>query len=148
MDNAVLDQSLPQADPQLAEVHKRYSRARLDALSMNSASAPALRRWLAARLGPVLPRRPEAAEALGTSERTLARRLGEQGKTFEGLLDELRRERALQAVADTSAPLSEIAESLAFAELSTFYRAFRRWTGMPPIRWRKQQDHRPDQRTN
>lgn len=137
VDNAVLDQSLPQADPQLAQVHKRYTKARLAALSMNSASTPEIQRWLAARLGPVLPRRAHAAEALGISERTLARRLREQGQTFDGLLDDVRRERALQAVVDTGAALPEIAESLGFAEVSTFYRAFRRWTGLPPVRWRK-----------
>ena len=97
-----------------------------------------MRQWIAARLGPVLPRRAEAAEALGVSERTLARRLREQEQTFEGLLDEVRRERALQAVAEASVSLSEIAESLGFAEASTFYRAFKRWTGLPPARWRKQ----------
>ncbi|MFO8141193.1 MAG: AraC family transcriptional regulator [Marinobacter sp.] len=138
MDNTVLDQALPQADPQLAQVHKRYTRARLAALSMNSASVPELRRWLAARLGPVLPRRADAAEVLGISERTLARRLRTQGQTFDDLLDDVRRERALQAVTETAAAMPEIAESLGFAEVSTFYRAFRRWTGLPPVRWRKQ----------
>lgn len=137
VENTVLDQPLPQADPQLAQVHERYTTARLAALSINNASVPEIRRWLSARLGPVLPRRANAAEALGISERTLARRLHEQGQTFDRLLDEVRREKALQAVADTTSSLPEIAEALGFAEVSTFYRAFRRWTGLPPVRWRK-----------
>ncbi|SFN29403.1 AraC family transcriptional regulator [Marinobacter pelagius] len=138
VENTVLDQPLPQADPQLAQVHERYTSARLKALTMNSASVAELQRWLAARVGPVLPRRADAAEVLGISERTLARRLRDQGHTFDGLLDEVRRQKALQAVAETSAALPEIAESLGFAEVSTFYRAFKRWTGSPPVRWRKQ----------
>ena len=138
IDNSVLDQPLPQADPQLAQVHERYTNARLAAISINSASVPEIRRWLTARIGPVLPRRSDAAEALGISERSLARRLREQGQTFDGLVDDVRREKALQAVADSSSSLPEIAEALGFAEVSTFYRAFRRWTGMPPVRWRKQ----------
>ncbi|MBD3639979.1 MAG: AraC family transcriptional regulator ligand-binding domain-containing protein [Marinobacter sp.] len=137
VENTVLDQPLPQADPQLAQVHERYTSARLAALTMSSASVPEIQRWLGARTGPVLPRRSEAAEALGISERTLARRLREQGHTFDGLLDEVRRQKALHAVAETSATLPEIAESLGFAEVSTFYRAFKRWTGSPPVRWRK-----------
>ena len=137
VDNAVLDQPLPQADPELAQVHERYTTARLTALSINSASVPEIRRWLMARLGPSLPRRAEAAEALGISERTLARRLQEQEQTFDTLLDDVRREKALHAVADTTTTLPEIAEALGFAEVSTFYRAFRRWTGLPPVRWRK-----------
>lgn len=137
LDNAVLDQPLPQADPELAQVHERYTTARLAALSINSASVPEIRRWLMARMGPTLPRRVEAAEALGISERTLARRLREQGQTFDALLDDVRREKALQAVGDTTTTLPEIAEALGFAEVSTFYRAFKRWTGSPPVRWRK-----------
>ncbi|MGF2736174.1 AraC family transcriptional regulator [Marinobacter sp. DUT-1] len=139
VDNSVLDQPLPQADPQLAQVHERFTSARLAALTMSSASVAELQRWLAARVGPVLPRRGDAASALGISERTLARRLREQGQSFEGLLDQARCRKALQAVAETSASLPEIAESLGFAEVSTFYRAFKRWTGSPPVRWRKRQ---------
>lgn len=138
VDNSVLDRPLPQADPQLAQVHERYSSSRLAALSIDSASVPEVRRWLTARMGPVLPRRAEAAEALGISERTLARRLREQNQTFDRLLDETRRDHALQAVAESTTALSEIAEALGFAEVSTFYRAFRRWTGLPPVQWRKQ----------
>lgn len=138
MDNAMLDQPLPQADPQLALVHERHTAARLTELSMSSVTVAQMRQWIEARLGPNLPRRAVAAEALGISERTLARRLAEQGDTFDGLLDDIRRTRALQAVAETRVPLPVIAESLGFAEISTFYRAFRRWTGSPPVRWRKQ----------
>lgn len=139
VDNAVLDQPLPQADPQFAQMHEQYAAARLAALGLSGVSAPELRQWLSAHIGPRVPRRAQAAHALGISERTLARRLGEQGQTFDGLLDDVRRELALQAVADPERALVDIAQSLGFAESSTFYRAFRRWTDMPPARWRGRQ---------
>jgi len=138
VDNAVLDRPLPQADAQLAQVHEQYTATRLAALAIDSVSAPDVLQWLRLQLGPQVPRRAQAAQELGVSERTLARRLGEQGQTFEGLLDEARRELALQAVADPRQALLDIAQSLGFAEASTFYRAFCRWTGMPPVRWRRQ----------
>jgi AraC-like DNA-binding protein len=137
VDNAELDRPLPQADPQLAQVHEQYTAARLAALGIHSISAIAVRQWLSTRLGPQMPRRAQVARALGVSERTLARRLAEQGQTFEGLLDDVRREYALQAVAAPTQALADIAQTLGFAESSTFYRAFQRWTGMPPGRWRK-----------
>lgn len=143
VDNAVLDQSLPQADPQLARMHEQFTSARLAALGASSASSPDLRQWLMVHMGPRVPRRLQAAHALGVSERTLARRLAEQGQTFDGLLDDVRRELALQAVADPDRALVDIAQSLGFAEASPFYRAFRRWTGMPPARWRRQRSTRP-----
>lgn len=139
VDNTLLDQPLPQADPQLAQMHEHYTAARLAALGIDSISAPDVRQWLVVHMGPQVPRRAQAAQALGVSERTLARRLGEQGQTFEKLLDDVRRELALQAVADPERTLADIAQSLGFAEASTFYRAFNRWTGMPPARWRRQQ---------
>ena len=46
---------------------------------------------------------------------------------------------AMQAVTDKERPLADIAQSLGFAEPSAFCRAFRRWTGTPPARWRRQQ---------
>ena len=138
IDNRVLDTPLPQADPRLARAHEEFSATRLAELSLHGLSVPALRRWLRARMGPRAPRRADAAQALGISERTLARRLYEQGQTFDSLLDDVRREMALQAVADSQHSLADIAQALGFAESSTFYRAFRRWTGMSPGRWRRQ----------
>lgn len=138
VDNALLDRPLPHADAQLAQVHEQVTATRLAALGMNGVDAAELRQWLARHPGPQLPRRADVARVLGVSERTLARRLGEQGHVFEGLLDDVRRERALAAVADPERPLADIARALGFAEPSTFYRAFRRWTGMPPARWRRQ----------
>lgn len=136
VDNEVFDNPLPQADPQLAKMHEQYTSARLADLAMNQVSADDLRQWLVARMGPQLPRRIQAAQTLGMSERTLARRLREQGHTFEGLVDDVRREMALQAVAAPERALADIALALGFAETSTFYRAFQRWTGMAPGRWR------------
>lgn len=139
VDNRLLDRPLPQADAQLARVHEQYSAARLAALGADGIPATDLHQWLATHMGPQVPRRARAARAMGVSERTLARRLGEQGQTFDKLLDDVRRELALQAVADKERALADIAQSLGFAEPSTFCRAFRRWTGMPPGRWRRQQ---------
>lgn len=140
--NDTLEQPLPQADATLARVHEQYNEIRLAALEnatdSGSVSAGELQRWLAEQLGPVPPRRDQAARMLGLSERTLARRLKVQGVTFNQLLDHARREQALTAVREGRRSLADIALSLGFAEPSTFYRAFVRWTGLPPARWRRQ----------
>ena len=144
VNNALLDQPLPQADPQFAKVHEQYTDARLAALSLSSGSVGDMRQWLMDHMGPQVPRRAQAAQALGMSERTFARRLHEQEQTFDHLLDDVRREMALKAVADSDRSLADIAQSLGFAESSTFYRAFRRWTGLPPARWRRQKIGLPE----
>ena len=140
--NDALDLPLPQANPQLAQVHEALAAAQLEALAatQSAAQAPdlALQAWIARHLGPPLPTRAAAALAFGWTERTLARRLQRQGTTWGALLDDARRAQALQRVGGTTQPLKDIALGLGFAELSPFYRAFARWTGATPGQWRAQ----------
>ncbi|RKJ96512.1 AraC family transcriptional regulator [Alicycliphilus denitrificans] len=136
LDNALLDAPLPQADAQLARLHHQYAAQRLAVLSQGGALAQELRAWIAAALQGRVPTRAEAARALGLSERTLARRMRAQRLSFSALLDSVRREAALQAVAESGRPLAEIGQALGYAEPSVFWRAFRRWTGCTPAQWR------------
>lgn len=136
LDNALLDRPLPQADAQLASVHHQYAQAHLAALSDSPRFTETLRSWLAAQLAGTVPTRAQAAQALGLSARTLARRLQAEGRSYAALLDEARRTHACAAVADGTRSFADIAQSLGFAEASTFNRAFRRWTGGTPGAWR------------
>jgi AraC-like DNA-binding protein len=68
------------------------------------------------------------AARLNMSERTLRRRLRAHNTNFEEVLDSLRRERALIAVAEPDRRVVEISKSAGFSEVSAFYRAFKRWT--------------------
>jgi len=72
---------------------------------------------------------------LGT--RKLQRLLQQRGTTFITLLNETRMDIAKQYVKDRKIDLTEIAFLLGFAELSTFSRSFKRWTGKSPIQYRK-----------
>ncbi|MGQ0708893.1 MAG: AraC family transcriptional regulator [Rhodoferax sp.] len=138
LDNTLLDAPLPQADAQLAQVHQQYAKTRLAALSGEEPLAQQLRGWIAQQLPAGLPQRAHAAKALGLGERTLARRLQSQGLDFATLVDEARRDAALQALAHSPRALADIGQSLGFAEPSTFWRAFKRWTGQTPAQWRRQ----------
>jgi AraC-like DNA-binding protein len=71
------------------------------------------------------------ARALGMSERTLQRRLRDDGTSFGELLDSLRREMAT-AYLDKQLSVAEIAWLLGYAEPSAFHHAFKRWTGTTP----------------
>ena len=105
---------------------------------------------MAERLRGVLQRRPGGPSDLQTTARSLAvtpqtlhRRLAAEGFTFQGLRDEVRRDLAIELLADARKSLDEIALMLGFAEHSSFHRAFRRWTGMSPGVFRPS---RPDPR--
>ena len=60
------------------------------------------------------------------------RRPGLHRSAFRGLVDETRKQLAEQYLKDSTLVVSEIAYLLGFAEVSSFSRAFRRWTGRAP----------------
>ncbi len=78
------------------------------------------------------------ARELGISGRTLRRRLAEEGLSFQSLLDECRMEfAAFEFRTRRELSLSDMALKLGYSEHSTFSRAFSRWAGMPPQRYRQ-----------
>jgi len=79
----------------------------------------------------------KVASELGISSRKLQRILQKKNTTFISLLNETRMDIAKQYIRDKHIDLTEIAFLLGFAELSTFSRSFKRWTGKSPIQFRK-----------
>ena len=79
----------------------------------------------------------ELASEIGMSSRTMRRRLAEAEVTFQQLLDECRmRQALLEFRARPGSSIAQIALRLGYAEHSNFTRAFTRWAGMPPQRYR------------
>jgi AraC-like DNA-binding protein len=76
------------------------------------------------------------AVAMGVSRRTLQRRLGAEGVTFESVFDDLRRQLAVSYLADRKVSANETAYLVGFSEPAAFSRAFRRWTGTTPSAFR------------
>jgi AraC-like DNA-binding protein len=79
----------------------------------------------------------EVAARLHLSPRTVHRRLEEEGSSFRGIKDALRRDLALARLAKTRDPIAEVAADLGYADTSAFYRAFVEWTGMAPAHYRQ-----------
>jgi AraC-like DNA-binding protein len=77
------------------------------------------------------------ARALAVSDRTLQRRLEEEGTTFLEVLDGVREARARDLLREPALSLVDVAERLGFSDLATFSRAFKRWTGEPPGMFRR-----------
>jgi AraC-like DNA-binding protein len=74
----------------------------------------------------------DIARSLHQSTSTLQRRLRREGTSFQGLLSEIRREKALEYLRSGRHSLADITFLLGFADQSNFTRAFRRWTGKTP----------------
>jgi AraC-like DNA-binding protein len=70
------------------------------------------------------------------SPRTLQRKLQTEGRSFAEVLDRTRRHFADCYIKERTLALTEIAHLLGFSEQSAFTRAFHRWYGISPSRYR------------
>jgi AraC-like DNA-binding protein len=89
------------------------------------------------------------SKLFGISERTLRRRLGEEGRSLQNLVNTSRFELARQLLRNTRLPVAEIAAALHYADANAFSRAFRNWAKRSPSQWRANSapDCRPEQAT-
>ena len=76
------------------------------------------------------------ATSLCISASTLRRRLADEGQTYQGLKDSVRKELAIVWLAEADISFVEIAARLGFSDVSSFYKAFRKWSGSNPGHYR------------
>ena len=84
----------------------------------------------------VWPETEALAQRLCISASTLRRRLADEGQTYQALKDSVRKELAIGWLAHADISFAEIAERLGFADTSSFYKAFRKWSGSNPGHYR------------
>lgn len=82
------------------------------------------------------PRIEWVAAKLGTTRRSLQRRLASRGTTFNRLVEETVLRRAKALLSNGTSPITDIALQLGYADPAHFTRAFRRWTGVTPSAYR------------
>lgn len=76
------------------------------------------------------------ARRVAMSTRTVQRRLEELGTSYQALVDEVRAAMARALLRDPARSIVDVAFELGYADLRSFYRAFRRWTDATPAEWR------------
>lgn len=77
------------------------------------------------------------ARALGLSERTMQRRITEEGRTFRSLLDETRQQLGRQLLSDATIAVDEVAFLLGYQNSHSFHRAFKHREQVTPGQWRR-----------
>jgi AraC-like DNA-binding protein len=127
---ADLDAPVVTADPALLLVLERFAATEARARPSHLGLLPQVRTVMRALL-PAEPAIDAVAAKLKMSRRTLQRRLGDEGVTFQQVLDSLRRELALQALAEKKRTTGEIAWSLGYSDARAFTRALKRWSAPP-----------------
>lgn len=118
---------------------EQYARSLLASLPpQDETTTDRVHRVVVAAIGPDGPPSfADVAARLATSERTLQRRLSQEGTTFSAVVDQARRVLAERHLSAGTLGLTEIAFLLGFRDATTFPKAFRRWTGVTPGTWRK-----------
>ncbi len=77
------------------------------------------------------------AQVLLMSERTLKRRLQDEGTRFQALLDQVKHRDSLRLLAQPQLAIQQVAQAVGYADPANFARAFGKWTGMSPRAWRQ-----------
>jgi len=129
------DEPLYGACPDLAGHNDRIAAQSLARLCHNDVVAR-VRAAIMERLAGGDCTRHEVARGLAMSEASLQARLAERGVSYQKLVDDTRRELALGYLAQEHLSITEITFLLGFTDASNFTRAFRRWVGVSPTRYR------------
>jgi AraC-like DNA-binding protein len=131
-----LDATMPDADPGLFNLLEPFMRGRQQRACVDDLVG-LVRQKIEAHFGTGDPSIKKIAAELGLTSWTLHRRLRDRNISFHDLVRGARRELALRYVAEPHIALTEVAFLLGYSELSAFSRAFRQWTGMAPVRYRR-----------
>ncbi len=124
-------------DPKLARINDEHTTAYLKNFQSRSATRDVVDKIIE-RLPDGAPNQQQIAALLNVSNRTLQRKLREEGTSFIDLLQDTRLQLARKYLSSPGRSVVETAYLLGFSEPSTFSRAFKRWTGQSPAQYREQ----------
>ena len=136
-DAALLELPLVTHDPALAAILERYGEELLSRLPRVDDFTDAVREAVARSLRSQDSTLEGLATRFHMTPRTLQRRLAAHGISLRTLIDDVRRQHALTHVTRADLPIAEIAFLLGFDAVTSFHRAFRRWTGVTPVEYRQ-----------
>lgn len=125
------------ADPALASLLEAHARAVVQQLPRGGDTARAVAEVVGRSLEGGEPSLALVARKLGQSARTLQRRLEEEGTSVAAIVRAERERLAKEQLGRPGVSLAELAFLLGFSDQSAFTRAFRRWTGTTPARFRQ-----------
>lgn len=123
-------------DPQLLALLRAQAAEQLRRLPPRGDLGAAIRELIPILLQEAAADAESVAARLHMSPRSLHRRLGAEGYSFRALRDECLYQLACDYLSDRRLQLGEIAQLLGYSEQSAFTRAFRRWSGCTPRRYR------------
>ncbi|MEZ5571386.1 MAG: helix-turn-helix domain-containing protein [Halioglobus sp.] len=132
---AVDNTPLPKANPLVYRSYVAIAEKLSLMLAEDISLTERVTRWLWAYTPPL--KRGEVASQLAMSERSLTRQLGNEGTSYATLLASVQAERAKNYLCNPRLTVTEVGYRLGYTEPAAFSRAFTKWTGASPLKWRK-----------
>lgn len=127
-----LDRPLPLANPQTVALCEALCRDVVARRRERTGTAQQVRVLVTQRLAAGAPMASVAAD-LAMAERTLRRRLADEGTSYRALVEEVRSSLALELLGGRlGLSVEDVALRLGYAEASSFIHAFKRWHGRTP----------------
>lgn len=134
------DIPLPQYDLNLCNWLDKKAAAELQAFEAGNAFIEQIKKVVRNALPDGPPTLRYVSGCIGLTEKSLQRELGSHDLSYKKLLDSTRHQLAIGYIANQTIELQELAFLLGFSEQSAFQRAFKRWTGTTPGKYRKSLD--------
>lgn len=139
-DTKYLGASLHQADQGMNSLMK----SKAESVKLNIKASANLYASVAHQIRLLMPKQRATltivAKQLNMSERSLSRRLKEEGYSFKSVLLNVRESLALENLRDLSLSVTDIAKKLGYRDYSSFSHAFRGWTGYSPSEYREKME--------
>jgi AraC-like DNA-binding protein len=136
MSTAALDAVQLHPNPQLYQVLKQQADSLLSELDAGQGLARRIHQLVVHHFTELEPDMDSVARRLGMSSRSLRRRLQEEGASFQDVVGQAMGELACNVLREKNTTIQEAAFRLGFSEVSSFHRAFKRWTGQTPKQFR------------
>lgn len=129
-------------DPKLKAILEAHAQQVLNDLSSGDQWLKQVQTAVLQALPDGVPSIKNLSEQFGQSERSFQKALASQGINFQEMVDDLRKRLALEYIKNDYNFL-DIAMMLGYSEQSAFHRAFKRWTGQTPSRYRRRLESDP-----
>ncbi|HEY6557296.1 MAG TPA: AraC family transcriptional regulator [Polyangiaceae bacterium] len=139
IDRALLACAPLHKDPELYQVLETQAMRKVSRLTRATSVRTRVEEYLGSRALSGRPDMAEVAQQLGMSERSLRRRLANEGITYTQLFEQALASAAKRMLRDPAQSILGAAYAMGFSDSSAFHRAFKRWTGVTPKQYRDQQ---------
>jgi AraC-like DNA-binding protein len=136
-DRQIADRPQLHQDPELYNLLRAEAQRRLDGIAAGFGPVTRLRQYLLAISPSCIPEISTAARDLGMSERSLRRRLAAEGTSYRDAVRSVLEASAGRLLQDPTRTIKETATALGFGDAAAFHRAFKRWTGTTPGKYRR-----------